>query len=1195
MSLEVFQTEALRLKNISQATSLLIFSLFKHLRQKEKSYIHGKYFDSTAVNFVSTSDISTMEQSSDQCSVAFFAFPFVALQPLKSTKEFPGDEPVGISHPRDLFISNIQLDVILSMSPTDLKELQGEHIILKKAVSPGSAAEVSQIRVIDLDGKEYCLPKAQCQTWFEFINVFVGVLGSENSMSRSFYDDSWKEGYDLQSNSELISEVNWSEIITKKEYEDILIHILRKPREHVPEPEPEIVQPEAYLPSTHPVSRPPPPPPPPPILQPPFSQSQSYSQGPHGQGNRVQGEGSILPTIPYVSQENQLVLNQTLNPYSYNLPTSYPSHPMSPQSSLYYQPPLWRPPYGNAYSQSALHGYSMTDSFSAKGNKYLTAVTPYRHTLFNEHSVTSTKALTRQSQYGAPSRSADQNAWRKQEPIRLKDFNGVEMVIPWRIARNWEVDLEGEEIVPQKLRRKNSSMQSFVEDDTEADDHPSVAIGYSSLPSNLLEQVGPEISEEETFPREVELKSSVNIEHSSEPNNLMKRVGADICEDEIFTPENEFDSPISNNLSKQDIHPILLQSTQDFSQGLAPNLVKESRPGLTAETIAESLISNIEETEENQVSSDISVWDYLLPDDEEDILTSAGDEHTSTNALDYLIIPQRGASIDGINPFVYQNCNDSWTIKSTLSLTSDKSSSRENVMSDYGNLPSKSLQPSSFTEMSLEEENSPPISPRVHDRPHKKLETQACPIFAWKAETADGIVDDSSADCDPVPDQYKDVDSTIRAILEERDREASWYIEFEGELAAIKNFPDCSRMQLRAHMERIGIGLMQIEASDELAEKRESWALKQKVISTSVGILDAFVPVFYQEIYRYWVIKKFYGAVMKIADGNKFSDSYLKKVAQNLSYFHQKLEQIQAGVSLGPAEKSTKFFIPEALVDAFSRLIFYVCACSQERHVQPGRCDFLEQRASKIGKDLLYGRHQLMAMISTGDYSEAKVFRRVDAQAMVTMLIERLATLPKKMMTVRANSQHEFDLLHFYRGQIEHLELQSRNSPNVAKFDQIQKLREELGILNSVFDQQLEFLEQMGSVWEFSQNSTSQISQQRIYHIGQQINRMKHDLAGLDRLAEKASILLRSMIEVRKESNSKAITIFTTVTVIFLPLSFVTSYLGMNSVDIRNGTFNQSLFWIIALPSTAGLIFSPRGDPILARDGPGALYYYLAW
>lgn len=61
------------------------------------------------------------------------------------------------------------------------------------------------------------------------------------------------------------------------------------------------------------------------------------------------------------------------------------------------------------------------------------------------------------------------------------------------------------------------------------------------------------------------------------------------------------------------------------------------------------------------MSRDINVWDYLVPD-EEDILTSSGDEQTSTNALDYLVIPQRGTSIDGVNPFVYQNCNDAWTI-----------------------------------------------------------------------------------------------------------------------------------------------------------------------------------------------------------------------------------------------------------------------------------------------------------------------------------------------------------------------------------------------------------------------------------------------------------------------------------------------------------------------------------------------------
>lgn len=71
-------------------------------------------------------------------------------------------------------------------------------------------------------------------------------------------------------------------------------------------------------------------------------------------------------------------------------------------------------------------------------------------------------------------------------------------------------------------------------------------------------------------------------------------------------------------------------------------------------------------------------------------------------------------------------------------------------------------------------------------------------------------------------------------------------------------------MQLLVSMERISIGLIQPEDSDPLA--RANWALKQKVISNAMGILNAFVPVYYQDIHRYWVIKKFYGAAMRIAN-----------------------------------------------------------------------------------------------------------------------------------------------------------------------------------------------------------------------------------------------------------------------------------------------------------------------------------------
>ncbi|KAI1430689.1 hypothetical protein GGR50DRAFT_683639 [Xylaria sp. CBS 124048] len=45
------------------------------------------------------------------------------------------------------------------------------------------------------------------------------------------------------------------------------------------------------------------------------------------------------------------------------------------------------------------------------------------------------------------------------------------------------------------------------------------------------------------------------------------------------------------------------------------------------------------------------------------------------------------------------------------------------------------------------------------------------------------------------------------------------------------------------------------------------------------------------------------------------------------------------------------------------------------------------------------------------------------------------------------------------------------------------------------------------------------------------------------------------------DTMNKAILLFTGITVVFLPLSFVTSYLGMNLADIRNTTMDQVWFW----------------------------------
>ncbi|KAJ5356935.1 hypothetical protein N7517_011544 [Penicillium concentricum] len=89
------------------------------------------------------------------------------------------------------------------------------------------------------------------------------------------------------------------------------------------------------------------------------------------------------------------------------------------------------------------------------------------------------------------------------------------------------------------------------------------------------------------------------------------------------------------------------------------------------------------------------------------------------------------------------------------------------------------------------------------------------------------------------------------------------------------------------------------------------------------------------------------------------------------------------------------------------------------------------------------------------------------------------------------------------------------------------------------------------------------------------IGRLDDDAESIERLLEKADSLAkatRSGVEVRQEDHGKAILAFTIVTVIFLPLSFVTSFLGMNTTNIRDTNHTQQVFWAAALPLTALII-----------------------
>jgi hypothetical protein len=85
----------------------------------------------------------------------------------------------------------------------------------------------------------------------------------------------------------------------------------------------------------------------------------------------------------------------------------------------------------------------------------------------------------------------------------------------------------------------------------------------------------------------------------------------------------------------------------------------------------------------------------------------------------------------------------------------------------------------------------------------------------------------------------------------------------------------------------------------------------------------------------------------------------------------------------------------------------------------------------------------------------------------------------------------------------------------------------------------------------------------------------------------------KQSLEINEEDHGKAIMVFTIVTVIFLPLSFVTSFFGMNTADLRDMDSRQGLFWSVAIPLTvltvgSCLLIGYNGDEL--RDTVSSLY-----
>ncbi|KAI1077013.1 cora-like Mg2+ transporter protein-domain-containing protein [Whalleya microplaca] len=181
------------------------------------------------------------------------------------------------------------------------------------------------------------------------------------------------------------------------------------------------------------------------------------------------------------------------------------------------------------------------------------------------------------------------------------------------------------------------------------------------------------------------------------------------------------------------------------------------------------------------------------------------------------------------------------------------------------------------------------------------------------------------------------------------------------------------------------------------------------------------------------------------------------------------------------------------------------------------------------------------------------------------------------LRSLKATSGKTIDNCERYKHYTTRLQFQVNQRPKRRLFKDISDLEEELEALRRVIHWQCKFSNNLMRVLEPQSYKTT--SKDRIshfntesYYISRTLEHLKERDLELDALQARTRSLraqLKQSIEIREESHGKAIRVFTIVTVFFLPLSFVTSFMGMNTTDIRDIDKDQTFFWTLAVPITA--------------------------
>ena len=330
-------------------------------------------------------------------------------------------------------------------------------------------------------------------------------------------------------------------------------------------------------------------------------------------------------------------------------------------------------------------------------------------------------------------------------------------------------------------------------------------------------------------------------------------------------------------------------------------------------------------------------------------------------------------------------------------------------------------------------------------------------------------------------------------------------------------------------------------------ENAENLTEKGIIFDLSDKILHAFVPRDCESP----LVNKYWGSVLGFLAEKDVVAS--RNLIIRLKMLWPLIQDIHKGVHTTDGSKQG-FHIPQALPAAFQQLVMFFVFSSGTTLEAAAMMSFESCKAL-----LLEGKKQLILMTHTFDLRARVDFKAVDPQALLALMMSNLVT--------RISPEGDCDLTEVYSEYALDIQHIVRDRASVQVYDKIKLLQEEIDVIKAGLVQQQGVLRDFKSIiWESRPGGS--LTTNVVDRVLESIEQRIEDFDELQVQADNARFLAAQSISLKEENNSKAILVFTVTTIIFLPLSFVTSYLGMNTSDLRSTSSGQSLFWIVGVPLT---------------------------